>query len=245
MNRRSVIKQLGMAMPAMVLSDKLIAAVAFGKDETQPPFKASWDSLAQYKTPEWFRDAKFGIWAHWGPQCQPEHGDWYAREMYMEGNHHYNFHVKKYGHPSVFGFKDVIHEWTADQWDPEELLTLYKQAGVKYFVALANHHDNLDLYDSRYQPVWNSMKMGPEKDLIGGWVKAARKQGLHFGVSVHAAHAWSWMETSQRSDKAGTYAGVPYDGKLTKAQGKGTWWEGMDPQDLYAQGHPMSENSWG
>ena len=244
MNRRSLLKQLGMAMPAMILTEKLLAASALGQNAKQMPFQASWASLAQYQTPEWFRDAKFGIWAHWGPQCQPEHGDWYAREMYMEGNHHYNFHVKKYGHPSVFGFKDVINEWKGEQWDPEQLLALYKQAGAKYFVALANHHDNMDLYDSKYQPVWNSVKMGPKKDLIGGWAKAARNQGLHFGVSVHAAHAWSWMETSQRSDKEGTYAGVSYDGKLAKADGKGKWWEGLDPQDLYAQKHPMSENSW-
>ncbi len=80
--------------------------------------------------------------------------------------------------------------------------------------------------------------------MIGGWEKAARENGLHFGVSVHAAHAWSWYETAQRADKTGPLAGVPYDGKLTKADGKGKWWEGLDPQELYAQNHPLSENSW-
>lgn len=202
-------------------------------------FEPSWESLKQYKTPDWFRNAKFGIWAHWGPQCAPESGDWYARGMYQEGGWQYNAHLAKYGHPSKFGFKDVIHAWTAENWDPDKLLALYKRAGAQYFVAMANHHDNFDLYDSKYQP-WNSVKLGPQKDLVGGWEKAARKQGLRFGVSVHAAHAWSWYESAQGADKKGDYKGVPYDGKLTKADGKGQWWDGLDPQDLYAQNHVPS-----
>lgn len=146
-------------------------------------------------------------------------------------------------HPSRFGFKDVIHEWKAGKRDPDGLVSLYKQAGAKYFMALANHHDNLDLYDSSWQPDWNSTKVGPRRDILDGWARAARKNGLPFGVSVHAAHAWSWYETAQRSDKSGPYAGIPYDGKMSKADGKGLWWEGLDPQDLYAQNHPLSENS--
>lgn len=206
------------------------------------PFKPTWDSLAQYQVPDWFRDAKFGMWAHWGPQCQPERGDWYARGMYQEGSDQYKYHVEKYGHPSKFGFKDVINEWKADKWDPEAIVSLYKKAGAKYFMALANHHDNFDLYNSKYHK-WNSTRLGPKKDLIGGWAKAAKNNGLPFAVSVHAAHAWSWYETAQRSDKNGPLAGVPYDGKMTKADGKGKWWEGYDPQELYAQNHPLSERS--
>lgn len=202
-------------------------------------FQPSWESLKQFETPEWFRDAKFGIWAHWGPQCQPERGDWYAREMYSQGNYKYREHLKLYGHPSTNGFKEVIHSWKAEKWDPDKLVELYKRAGAKYFVALANHHDNFDNYDSKYQP-WNSVNLGPKKDLVGGWAKAARAHGLKFGVSVHAAHAWSWYESAQGSDKDGPFAGVPYDGKLTRADGKGTWWEGYDPQDLYEQRHEPS-----
>jgi alpha-L-fucosidase len=205
-------------------------------------FKPTWESLEQYKTPDWFRDAKFGIWAHWGPQCEPEQGDWYARYMYDEGNWKYNSHVKVYGPPSKFGFKDVIQSWKAQNWDPDKLMALYKRAGAEYFFALGNHHDNFDLWDSKYQP-WNSVNMGPKKDLIGGWAKAARNNGMKFGVSIHAAHAWTWYETAQRSDKNGPYAGIPYDGKLTKADGKGQWWEGYDPQDLYAQNHALSVGS--
>lgn len=247
MNRRTLLKQLGLSVPALILAHQALAVDFFTEKSVlkyqKGPFKPSWDSLQTYQVPAWFRDAKFGLWAHWGPQCQPEAGDWYARGMYQEGSHQYKFHLEKYGHPSVFGFKDVINEWKAEKWNPEELVAFYKRAGAKYFFAMANHHDNLDLYDSKYQKDWNSTKVGPKKDIIGGWAKAAKNQGLPLGVSVHAAHAWSWFETSQRADKTGKYAGVPYDGKLTKADGKGKWWEGLDPQDLYAQNHPLSENS--
>jgi alpha-L-fucosidase len=193
-------------------------------------FEPTWESLKQYHCPQWFRDAKFGIWAHWGAQCEPEDGDWYARGMYQTGSWQYQFHTNHYGSPAEFGFKEVIHKWHAENWDPEKLIKLYKRAGAQYFFALANHHDNFDNWDSQYQP-WNSMKVGPRKDLIGGWAKAARESGLRFGVSVHAAHAWTWYEPSQN-----------YDGNLTRVEGKGIWWEGFDPQDLYAQKHPHSRD---
>jgi len=205
-------------------------------------FQPTWESLSQYKVPEWFRDAKFGIWAHWGPQCQPEQGDWFARFMYVEGSPEYKWFREHYGPQSKLGFKDICNDWKAQKWDPERLVSLYKKAGAHYFFAMGNHHDNMDLWDSKYQP-WNSVNIGPKKDLIEGWAKAARKNGLYFGVSLHAAHAWLWYETAQRSDKTGPYAGIPYDGKMTKADGKGTWWEGMDPQALYAQNHELSRGS--
>jgi alpha-L-fucosidase len=232
------------AIPAIALSRYAGAATAATTGGREPmatgPFLPDWKSLETYQTPDWFRNAKFGIWAHWGPQCEPEYGDWYARLMYQEGSDVYRYHLKKYGHPSVFGFKDVIHEWKAERWDPAALASLYKKAGAKYFVALANHHDNFDLYDSKYQPEWNSTKVGPRKDLIAGWRAAARANGLRFGVSVHASRPWTWYEVAQGADKTGPFAGVPYDGNLTRADGKGKWWEGMDPQGLYAQNHPLS-----
>lgn len=205
----------------------------------QGKFAPTWDSLKQYQAPDWFRDVKFGIFTHWGPQCAPERGDWYARGMYEEGSGQNRSHVERYGHPSKFGFKDVIHSWKAEKWDPEKLVALYKRAGAQYMVSLANHHDNFDLWNSKYHR-WNSVNLGPKKDIIGGWATAARNHGLKFGVSVHAAHAWTWYETAQGADKNGPLAGVPYDGKLTKEDGKGTWWEGYDPQELYAQNHPLS-----
>lgn len=238
MKRRTVIKLLGSAIPALYLSKK-----SLGKSNwTKVPFNPSWSSLESYQVPNWFRDAKFGIWAHWGPQCQPERGDWYARGMYQEGSDQYQYHIKKYGHPSEFGFKDVINEWKAEKWDPEALMDLYKKTGAQYFMTLANHHDNLDLYDSRHHK-WNSLNFGPKNDIVGGWEKAAKKRGFRFGVSVHAAHAWTWYETAQRSDKEGPRKGIPYDGKIRKEDGRGTWWEGYDPQDLYAQDHPLSKGS--
>ena len=206
-------------------------------------YEGTWESLSQYGgAPEWFQDAKFGIWAHWGPQCQPEQGDWYARGMYDEGSHQYNWHVENYGHPSEFGFKDVINLWKAEKWNPDQLMSLYKRVGAKYFFTLGNHHENFDLWDSKYQN-WNAVNMGPKKDIVGGWEKAARANGLYFGISIHSAHAWTWMETAQRADKKGPKAGIPYDGKITKADGKGKWWEGYDPQELYAQNHPLSVES--
>lgn len=246
MKRRTALKAIATGISAVGLS-RLKAQSILGESlssfRPNGPFQPTWASLSQYQVPEWFRNAKFGMWAHWGPQCQPEHGDWYARGMYLEGSDHYNYHCKKYGHPSKFGFKDVINEWKAENWNPEELVALYKKAGAKYFLALANHHDNFDLYQSRYQP-WNSTRIGPKKDLIDGWAKAAKNNGLPFGVSVHAAHAWSWYEAAQRYDKKGPYEGVPYDGQLKAADGAGKWWDGLDPQDLYAQDHPLSRNSW-
>jgi alpha-L-fucosidase len=206
---------------------------------TPGKFEPTWDSLRQYQAPDWFRDAKFGIWFCYGPQCQAEMGDWYARSMYLEGSADYKYHVAHYGPPSKFGFKDLIHTWKAEKWDADKLVTLYQKAGAQYIFVMAQHHDNFDLYDSKYQP-WNSTKIGPMKDIVGDVAKAAKAHGLRLGVTVHAAHAWTFYEAAQEADKKGPLAGVPYDGKLTLADGKGQWWEGLDPQDLYAQNHKSS-----
>ena len=197
-------------------------------------FQPTWESLEQnYTCPEWFRDAKFGIWAHWSAQCVPEQGDWYARNMYLEGSAQYKYHVEHYGHPSKFGFMELDNLWKAEKWEPEKLMQLYVRAGAKYFVALANHHDNFDNYDSKYH-AWNSVNVGPKKDIVGIWAKLARANGLRFGVTNHASHAWHWFQPAYDHDREGPLAGVPYDAAtLTKADGKGKWWEGLDPQELY------------
>lgn len=201
---------------------------------TPGPYQADWSSLAQqYQCPEWFRDAKFGIWAHWSAQCVPEYGDWYARNMYLPEQPGYKDHLARYGHPTKSGFMELDHLWKAENWDPNKLMALYKRAGAKYFVALANHHDNFDAYDSKYQP-WNSVNVGPKKDIVGTWAKVARENGLRFGVSNHSSHAWHWFQPAYGHDVEGPLAGVPYDGNLTKADGKGKWWDGLDPKDLYA-----------
>src|ERR1035437_5499715 len=105
------------------------------------PFQPTDESFKQYKYPEWFRDAKFGIWAHWGPQAVPRQGDWYAQEMYNEGSADYKYHLEHYGHPSKVGYKNIIPLWQAEKWNPEHLMSLYKKAGAKYFVSMGTHHD--------------------------------------------------------------------------------------------------------
>jgi alpha-L-fucosidase len=203
-----------------------------------PLFSPDLNSLSQYECPEWFRDAKFGIWAHWGPQCEPESGDWYARNMYLPDKPHYREHIERYGHPSQVGFKEIIRGWKAEKFDPDTLVEFYRKSGARYFVAMANHHDNFDLWKSPHQP-WNAAEIGPKRDLIAGWASAAKKAGMRFGVSVHAARTWRWWEVTRNADKEGAFAGVRYDGRLTKADGAGQWWEGLDPQDLYDQRHEI------
>ena len=239
MNRRKSLQTGAAAAASLALARRPLQAAP----ATPLPYEPNWDSLAQYQCPEWYRDAKFGIWAHWTAQCVPEQGDWYARQMYQEGTDDYNYEVAHYGHPSQVGFKEMEHRWKAENWDPDALMSLYKAAGAKYFVALAQHHDNFDCFDSIYQP-WNSVALGPKKDLVGTWAKAARKAGLRFGVSSHGSHAWSWYEPAQGADKKGPLMGVPYDGGLTRAEGKGKWWDGLDPQDLYAQNHKPMGLEW-
>ncbi len=224
------VKLLRDAFSAFLLALFAVLPASAADSLAEGPFEPTWESLSRYGgAPEWFKDAKFGIWAHWGPQCQPEQGDWYARQMYMPGMPQNAWHVAHYGSPARFGFKDVINSWKAEKWNPDELVAFYKKIGARYFFAMGNHHDNFDLWDSSHQP-WNSVNMGPKKDILAGWAKAARANGLKFGVSIHSAHAWTWYEVAR-----------PYDGLLTKEDGKGTWWEGYDPQDLYVQNHPPSD----
>jgi len=174
-------------------------------------FKPTDESFQQYKYPDWFRDAKFGIWAHWGPQAVPRQGDWYAKKMYEEGGADYKYHVEHYGHPSKFGYKDIIPLWKAERWNPEQLMAIYKKVGAKYFVSMATHHDNFFLWNSKIHK-YNAVNMGPKKDVVGLWQKAAKKEGLRFGVSEHLGASYTWFQTSRGTDKNGPLAGVPYDG---------------------------------
>lgn len=201
----------------------------------------TWEELRKdYQFPKWYTEARFGIWVHWGAQSQPaEGGGWYARHMYMQnvgaetwGKNAYSYQLKTYGHPSEKGFKDVIHEWKADKLNTDELLKYFKSIGARYFVALANHHDHFDNFASTYQP-WNSVNVGPKKDLIGLFKKSAVKYGIPFGVSSHDDRFLDWWKTAFGADTSGDKKGVKYDGWMTKADGKGKWWDGLDPADLY------------
>ena len=171
LTRRSILAGLA----AMPMARAALAQSPMGM--TRGPVEPNWPSLvSNYRYPDWFRDAKLGLWSHWGPQAVPEQGDWYGRLMYLQGHPDYEHHLKTYGHPSQFGMKDIQNLWTADRWDPDALIARYKKVGARYFMALANHHDNFDCYDSRYH-AWNSLRVGPKRDVVGTWEKAARKAG--------------------------------------------------------------------
>lgn len=222
--------------PALVIAQS--AETSGGKKEEGA---ASWEGFREkFVCPEWFADAKFGIWAHWGAQSVPDWGGgWYARHMYMPdpgretfGKRAYPWHLKTYGHPSEVGFKDVIHQWKAERFEPEKLLSYFKGLGARYFVAMANHHDHFDNFDSSHHE-WNSVRVGPKRDIIGEWGEATRKVGLPFGVSSHDDRFLDWWLAAFSADQEGPLRGVPYDGRMTMEDGKGKWWEGLDPVKLY------------
>lgn len=193
-------------------------------------FVGALDSLRGNRYPKWYTDGKLGIWAHWGPQAVPMEGDWYARKMYEEGSSQYASHIRSYAHQSRSGYKDLIPLWKAERWDPERLMKLYKAAGAKYFVSMGAHHDNFDLWNSHRR--WNSVNLGPHRDVVGEWQRAAKRNGLRFGVSEHLGASWTWFQVSHGADKSGPYAAVPYDG--------------ADPQyaDLYHPAALPGDTAW-
>jgi alpha-L-fucosidase len=226
-NNKKITSKMNKKLMTLLFATCFVLSVAAQIENlpmTEGKYKPTDESLKQYKYPAWFRDAKFGIWAVWGPMAVPRMGDWYARKMYQgptydcakerykAGHPDYTYQVEHYGHPSEVGYKDIIPLWKAEKWNPEELMKLYKRVGAKYFVALATHHDNFFLWNSKLHPKWNSVNMGPQKDVVDLWQKAARQEGLYFGVSEHLEHSYCWFQTSRGSDQLGTKAGIPYDG---------------------------------
>lgn len=236
MKRRSLLALLPLASLSLALSRNSTAANptpaapksggAFPGTTPLPmadgPFQPTDASLAAYRCPEWFRDAKFGIWSHWGPQCVPMKDSWYARRLYESDvvdakgkstgpSAAHKYHLEHYGHPSKFGFKDIIPLWKAEKFDPDALIALYKKAGAKYFVSLGIHHDNFALYRSEIHR-WNAAAMGPKRDIVAAWRRAAAREGLRFGITEHLAASWWFYSASKGADKTGPLAGVPYDG---------------------------------
>ena len=207
---------------------KLNIAIAPG------PFEPNWESIEKNYPgePEWLREAKFGIWVHFGPQSAGESGDWYARNLYKQGHLANKNHLKKFGHPSEVGYKEVLRDWNPTKLNPAALTKIYEDAGARFLMIQGVHHDNYDLWNSKYHN-WNSVNIGPKRDLIGEWAKACRANGMHFGVTFHHEYTWWWWQTAFGSDTAGDKKGIPYDGNLTLADGKGKWWEGYDPRELY------------
>lgn len=155
-------------------------------------FQDNWENMAaNYRFPEWFSDAKFGIFIHWGVYAVPAYSsEWYPRNMYLQGSNEYKHHIETYGPQTEFGYKDFIPMFTAEKFNADEWISLFKKAGARYVVPVAEHHDGFAMYDSDLNP-WNAVKMGPKKDIIGLLKKAAEKQGLIFGLSSHRLeNAW-------------------------------------------------------
>jgi alpha-L-fucosidase len=247
LSRRQALGLLAGVIPAVGLRGA--GAAPDVQDPRQPPgiepedgpFKGSRESLKAYQVPEWFRDAKFGMWAHWGPQSAVEFGDWYARLMYIQGSDQYNYHTEHYGHPSRFGMKDTIPAWKAEKFDPAHLIRLYKAAGARYFMTMGVHHDNFDLWNSKHNR-WNAVNMGPGIDIVGAWRKAVRDEGLKFAISEHLWITYKWYSVAHGSDKTGALAGVPYDG--AEAASRDLY---VDSDDVWSGDLPWNEDeipSW-
>lgn len=198
------------------------------------PFEPTWSSIeSNYPgPPDWLREAKFGIWVHFGPQSAGQSGDWYARNLYKPGHVAYQNHLRNFGHPSEVGYKEVLRDWNPTKLDPAALTQIYRDAGARFLIVQGVHHDNFDLWDSRYHP-WNSARIGPKRDLIGEWANAAKAAGMRYGVTFHHEYTWYWWQTAFGADREGPRAGVRYDGHLELADGRGKWWEGLDPRLLY------------
>jgi alpha-L-fucosidase len=153
--------------------------------DRQGPFRPDWESLRKYEAPEWYKDAKFGIFIHWGAYSVPAFGnEWYPRNMYHEGSEEYKHHIATYGPQDKFGYKDFLSMFKAEHFDPAAWAQLLKKAGAKYVVPVAEHHDGFAMYDSGLSD-WTVAKMGPRRDTTGELAKAVRAEGLHFGVSSH------------------------------------------------------------
>jgi alpha-L-fucosidase len=206
-------KRLVLRTQLIVLLAMALFGSANGQDgeKSRKTYNSSWSSLEQYRCPDWFRDAKFGIWSSWNAYTVPAVGDWYARSMYIEGSDQYRYHLEHYGHPSQFGYKDIVDLWKADRFSPDSLISFFKENGARYFVAMAVHHDNFDLWDSKNHE-WNSVNYGPQKNIIKIWQDAAITYELPFGISSHLERTWNWFQTAHGSDSSGIYKGVPYDG---------------------------------
>jgi len=170
------------------------------KEAHAGPFQPNWDSLKNYKVPDWYRDAKFGIFLHWGVYSVPAFGnEWYPRNMYKQGTDEFRHHVATYGPQAKFGYKDFVPQFKAAQFDPKAWAELFRAAGAKYVVPVAEHHDGFAMYNSDLSD-WCAAKMGPHRDVVGELSKAVRAAGLHFGVSSHRAEHYFFLNPGRDFD---------------------------------------------
>lgn len=169
-------------------------------------YAKDWNSLRNHRIPEWFRRAKFGIYTHWGiysvPACRPN-GSWYGFYMYQEGTPQYDYHVKTYGHPSTFGYKDFIPMFTGEKFDPEEWADLFAASGARFAGPVGEHHDGFSMWDASMNR-WNAKAMGPKRDVVAELEKAIRARGMKYMVALHHAENWRffphWVENTDLSD---------------------------------------------
>lgn len=205
--------------------------------ETNGPFLPTWTSIAANVpgngTPAWLRQAKFGIWFHYGPQANLQRGDWTAQHMYQQGSDSYNFHLNNFGHPTTNGYKEVINAWSPTNYSPAGLAQLFYNAGARFVLVQGVHHDNFDTWNSRYNP-WNMVNFGAKRDTMAEWTNALRNLGMNFGVALHHEYSWWFMQPAFLSDSSGAFAGVPYDA-VTSTNSVGKWWAGKDTRFLYDQ----------
>lgn len=181
----------------------LLAIMLFGlQGFDQELYQANWKSLKKYTVPEWYRDAKFGIFIHWGVYSVPAYGgggifgEWYGNDMYQKGSAAYKHHIATYGTQDKFGYKDFIPMFKAEKFDPDAWAKLFKKAGAKYVVPVAEHHDGFAMYDTKLSR-WNSVKMGPHRDIIGELSTSIRKEGMVFGLSSHRAEHWYFFHNGR------------------------------------------------
>jgi alpha-L-fucosidase len=158
------------------------------------PFAPTWESLQQFQPPDWYVNGKFGLFIHWGAYCVPAFGnEWYPRQMYLQDSKEFAHHVATYGPHTEFGYKDFIPLFRAGQFDPQAWADLFRRAGAKFVVPVAEHHDGFAMYDSDLSE-WTAAKMGPRRDIVGELAQATRDLGLTFGLSSHRAEHWWFFE---------------------------------------------------
>src|SRR5450755_484434 len=170
------------------------------KEGHSGPFQPTWDSLKRYQVPAWYQDAKFGIFLHWGVYSVPSFGsEWYPRDMYRQGSKEFKHHVATYGPQLKFGYKDFVPQFKAAKFDAKVWAELFRAAGAKYVIPVAEHHDGFAMYNSDLSD-WSAAKMGPHRDVVGELEKAVRAAGLHFGVSSHRAEHYFFMNAGREFD---------------------------------------------
>ena len=163
-------------------------------------YKADWSSLSGHKIPAWYYEAKFGIFIHWGIYSVPAYAcEWYPRWMYNPTSHEYEFHKKNFGDPSVFGYKDFIPMFKGENFDADQWVELFKNAGAEYIMPVAEHHDGFAMYDTEFNR-WNAAKMGPCKDITLEIKRACEDKGLTFCASSHRAEHYFFMNMGRTID---------------------------------------------